>query len=91
MNTWYNLTHNQRCNGERPFCATCQAVGKAGDCEYEEGQSYTAALLEKTKVLEERLATIENEPVAISTESIQQGEWIVASIHAYTQSSGDLH
>jgi hypothetical protein len=51
----------QRCDGERPYCMTCSQVGKAGSCEYEEGQTYTMALLEKTKALEERLAAMEDQ------------------------------
>jgi hypothetical protein len=37
-------------------------VGKPGNCEYEEGQTFTTTLLEKTRLLEERLAAMEGRP-----------------------------
>ena len=51
----------QKCDAERPYCNTCHAAGKEGECEYDEEirQNLTTALLSRNRELEERLALYE--------------------------------
>lgn len=53
----------KKCDAKRPYCNTCHAAGKEHECEYDEEmrQNLAAALLLRTRELEERLAHYESQ------------------------------
>ncbi len=58
--------HFQKCDALRPSCSTCKIAGKQNECAYEENveRTFTEALIWRTHVLEQRLASYETQGTA---------------------------